>query len=202
MKLNSKMKNFIILSILAFTMSVLASPVDEAEAALKQKNYALAISKFGDAAASGSSYALVKLKQMQTQNQGQKAEFDVALKKIENAASSRGARSRMVLADAHLFGALVKRDCKLARDLYKELASEGDEVAQHNLGGMYLNGNCVPKDYVLGYMWTSLNLAQANNDNGNEFLTNLEKNSMSRDQVAQAQKMARECLKNKYKNCD
>ena len=196
------MKKIIVLSVLAFSISVLASTVDEADAALKQKNYALAISKFGDAAASGSTYALIKLSALSKDNRGSKEVFDLAFKKIESRAKTGDPRSRMVLAHAYLMGHLVTRNCTIASNLHKELASEGDAVAQHNLGGMYLTGDCVPKDYVLGYMWRSLNLSQSLNENGNEFLTNLERNSMSRDQVAQAQKMARECLKNKYKNCD
>ena len=196
------MKRLIILSALVITMSVVASPVDEAEAALKLKNYALAISKFGDAAASGSTYALIKLSALSKENRGSKEVFDLAFNKIENRSKTGDKRSKMVLASAYLMGHLVKRNCTVALNLHKELASEGDEVAQHNLGGMYLSGDCVPKDYVLGYMWRSLNLAQNTNENGTEFLVSLERNLMSRDQVAQAQKMARDCFKNKYKNCD
>ena len=196
------MKKLLVLSVLTFALSAFATPIEEGEAALKQKNYALAITKLGDAAAGGSVQALILLKQLSNGGHGSKEEFDSAFRKIATRAKTGNIRSRMVLAEAYSLGALVKGDCRMTRDLYKEIASEGDEVAQHNLGGMYLNGDCVPKDYVLGYMWRSLSLAQSNNENGNSFLNSLEKNSMSREQVAQAQKMARDCLKNKYKNCD
>lgn len=82
MKLHLKMKKILIFSVLAFTISVLASTVDEADAALKQKNYSLAISKFGDAAASGSTYALIKLSALSKDNRGSKEVFDLAFKKI------------------------------------------------------------------------------------------------------------------------
>jgi TPR repeat protein len=142
------------------------------------------------------------LGQLSKEARGSKEVFDLAFNKIESRAKTGDPRARMVLAHAYLMGHLVNRNCPIARDLHKKLAADGDAIAQHNLGELYLTGDCVPKDYVLGYMWRSLNLAQTLNENGNEFLINLEKNSMTRDQVAQAQKMARECLKNKYKNCD
>jgi len=149
------MKKIIVLSVLAFAISVLASTVDEADAALKQKNYSLAISKYGDAAASGSIYALISLSALSKHYPGFKDYFDLAFNKIESRAKTGDTRSRMVLADAYLRGHLVTRNCTIARNLHKELASEGDAAAQHNLGGMYLSGDCVPKDYALGYMWRS-----------------------------------------------
>jgi TPR repeat protein len=196
------MKKLLVFSVLAFALSAFATPIEEGDAALNQKNYALAISKYGDAAASGSIYALIKLSALSKDYRASKEVFDLAFQKIESRAKTGDTRARLVLADAYLRGYLITRNCTIARNLHKELASEGDTTAQHNLGGMYLSGDCVPKDYALGYMWRSLHLAQSNNENGDQFLASLERNLMSRDQVAQAQKMARECFKNKYKNCD
>ena len=64
---------------------------------------------------------------------------------------------------------------------------------------MYANGSGVPEDKVLAYMWW--NLAAANG------IENASKNKgiiakrMTSSQIAEAQKLSRDCLKNNYKNC-
>ena len=64
---------------------------------------------------------------------------------------------------------------------------------------MYRNGEGVPEDKVLAYMWW--NLAAAN---GNE---NASKNKgiiakgMTSSQIEKAQELSRECLRKNYKNC-
>ena len=95
--------------------------------------------------------------------------------------------------------AYEKGDYKTALKLWKPLAEQGAANAQYNLGVMYLNGQGVPEDKVFAYMWWDLAAA-----NGIE---NASKNKgiiakrMTSSQIAEAQKLSRECLKNNYKNC-
>ena len=65
---------------------------------------------------------------------------------------------------------------------------------------MYEDGNGVPQDYVLAYMWYSVSAAVGGFP-GNHFRDQLEER-MTADQIAKAQRLARECVKRKYKECD
>ena len=71
------------------------------------------------------------------------------------------------------------------------LASEqGLPVAQNSLGEMYRDGNGVPKDYVLAYMW--FNLAAAKGNIPSEIYRDNLARLMTRDQIAEAQRLARQ----------
>ena len=73
------------------------------------------------------------------------------------------------------------------------LAAEQRYVnAQFNLGVRYENGDGVPEDYVLAYMW--YNLAAAQGDEGAPGLKDTLAQQMTREQIAEAQRMSREWL--------
>ena len=72
----------------------------------------------------------------------------------------------------------------------RKLADQGDAKAQYRLGVFY-NGEGVPKDYVLAYMWVNLSLAEDNNIKAKESIDNLEK-EMTPEQIEEAQKLSRE----------
>jgi TPR repeat protein len=69
-------------------------------------------------------------------------------------------------------------------------AEQGNAKAQTNLGVMYANGQGVPQDYVLAHMW--FNLAAAQGDPNGKGLRDLVAKSMTSEQIAEAQRMARE----------
>ena len=67
-------------------------------------------------------------------------------------------------AHADLYQAIAaadKQDYARAFELYRELAELGHPEAQENLAVMYVNGEGVQRDNVLGYAWAKLAL-----DNG------------------------------------
>jgi len=65
---------------------------------------------------------------------------------------------------------------------------------------MYCNGEGVTQNYVRAHMW--FNLAASNGDiNAKENREILAKR-MAPSQIADAKKMARDCEKNNYKNCE
>ena len=65
---------------------------------------------------------------------------------------------------------------------------------------MYANGIGVPEDQVLAYMWW--NLAAANGyENAYTNNKGIIAKRMTSSQIAEAQKLSRDCLKNNYKNC-
>jgi hypothetical protein len=84
----------------------------------------------------------------------------------------------------------IPKNYKQAIYWYAKAVEQGNADAQLNLGGMYRYGNGIPKDYVMAYMW--LNLAAAKgNASARINLDNLEK-EMTREQIAEAQRLARE----------
>jgi TPR repeat protein len=78
---------------------------------------------------------------------------------------------------------------------YRKLADQGDARGQYQLGGKYCNGEGAPEDDILAYMWW--NLAAAQGDNGAKRYKGLISERMTKEQIAEAQKLSREWLANK-----
>ena len=95
--------------------------------------------------------------------------------------------------------AYEKGDYKTAMKLWKPLAEHGNFSAQLYLGLMYYHGEGVPEDRVLAYMWW--NLAAANGYEDASTNKGIIAKSMTSSQIAEAQKLSRECPKKNYKNC-
>ena len=101
--------------------------------------------------------------------------------------------SSVVIADG-----LMKADQKESYARY--LAEQGDADAQYYLGVMYSAGEGVKKDYILAHMW--YNLAAGKGDKSGTNNRDIVASQMTPAQIAEAQKMAKECEKKNYKNCD
>ncbi len=86
--------------------------------------------------------------------------------------------------------AYERGDYDTALKEFRPLAEQGDPLAQSYLGGMYAEGEGLPKDYVLAYMWETLAAAQGNENavKGRDLLEEL----MTPAQIAGAQRLARE----------
>ena len=72
--------------------------------------------------------------------------------------------------------------------------------AQGQLGQMYARGIRVPKNYVYAHMWA--NIAASGGSKDAVILLNLLKKEMTLSQITEAQKLARECIRKEYKNCE
>jgi len=84
----------------------------------------------------------------------------------------------------------VPQDYTEAVKWYRLVAEQGDAVAQFNLGVMYAKGQGVAQNYIQAYMWETLAAAQGN-EKAVKGLELLEK-SMTLDELAEAQRLARE----------
>jgi uncharacterized protein len=87
----------------------------------------------------------------------------------------------------------VPTNFKEAFRLLHPFADQGNAYAQHFVALMYSEGKGVPLDYVLAYMW--FNLAAAGSEDGWEFDAKQRDDvaaKMTPDQIAEAQRMARE----------
>ena len=94
----------------------------------------------------------------------------------------------------------VPQDYKAAVKWYSLAAEQGDTSAQFQLGYMYHFGEGVIQDVVYAHMW--LNIAASAGDNENRSSSrDLVAKSMTTAQIAEAQKLARECVRKEYKGC-
>ena len=75
---------------------------------------------------------------------------------------------------------------------YRAAAEQGYADAQYNLGYMYGTGQGVPEDIVLAYMWWNLAAAQGN-ETAQMNKDRLEQ-SMTREQIAEGQRLSREWI--------
>ena len=99
----------------------------------------------------------------------------------------------------HQNGQGVPQDDKTAVKWYRLAAEQGNASAQYNLGVMYAYGMGVLKDYVYAHMWE--NIAATNgNKLGAKLRDDFEKKMTPAD-ISAAQKLARECVRKKYKGC-
>ena len=71
-------------------------------------------------------------------------------------------------------------------------AEQGDAFAQTGLGFLYALGEGVPQDFVLAYMW--LNLAAAQGNEAAQGLKDRIAQQMTREQIAEGQRMSREWI--------
>ena len=99
----------------------------------------------------------------------------------------------MVHADAFDDGlaAYQRGDYADALNFWKPLAEQGHAGAQYNLGTMYYNGLGVPQEHILGCMWFDIAAASGSESaiNSPDFFAR-----MTPDQIAKAQRMAREWM--------
>ena len=93
----------------------------------------------------------------------------------------------------------VPQDYKEAVNWYRKSAEQGDAWAQDALGLMYRQGLGVPQDNVYAHMW--FNIAASNGDDDARSNRDLVAIRMTTEQLTEAQKLARECVRKNYKDC-
>ena len=93
----------------------------------------------------------------------------------------------------------VPQDDKTALKWYRLAAEQGFAGAQYNLGWMYANGRGVLQDYVRAHMW--YNIAASSGNKIASKNRNIVAGKMTPARIEDAQKLARECVRKKYKGC-
>ncbi len=89
-------------------------------------------------------------------------------------------------------GAGVPVDATEAMRWFTLAAEQGDAGAQSNLGFMYANGAAGQPDFVLAHMWS--NLASAQGSELAQENKNLFEQRMTREEIAEAQRLSREWI--------
>jgi TPR repeat protein len=97
-------------------------------------------------------------------------------------------------------GSGVVQDYKESARLYRLAAAQNHGEAQNNLGTMYGKGRGVKQDFIKAHMW--YNLAAASGESNALKNRDIIAAKMTPQQIAEAQKLARECQARNFKNCD
>jgi TPR repeat protein len=118
-----------------------------------------------------------------------------ALRWYRLAAEQGYANAQVTLGYVYARGEGVLEDDAEAIRWYRLAAEQGDMTAQLRLGFMYATGEAGdggPEDDVLAYMWA--NLAAAQGSSAAPSVKNSIEERMTREQIAEAQRMSREWL--------
>ena len=126
--------------------------------------------------------------------------YSLALSKYKSAAVKNNAYAQLQIGNMYKEGLGVAQDYAEAVKWYKLAAAQGHAGAQYNLGLMYDKGQGVVQDYVRAHMWW--NLAAVKGDADAVKNRDLVAAHMNTQQIAEAQKLARECQARNYKNCN
>ena len=157
-------------------------PQDEAEAA---NSYRMAAEK-GIAGAQNS------LGGIYAKGDGVPQDFAAAVKWFRLAAEQGLAQAQFNLGIMYYNGRGVPQNDAEALAWYRKAAEQSSAGAQYNLGLMYGKEEGIPQDCVSAHMWFTLAAAQGQENalKGKDFAARL----MTPDQIAEAQRMAREWL--------
>ena len=116
-------------------------------------------------------------------------DYATALQLLRPLAESGNVRAQFFLGFMYEGGMGVSRDNIEAAKWYRRAADTGDGIAQYHIGTMHLDGRVLPRDPVRGYMWLDLAATRGNRDAAMD--RDKLARSMSADQIAKAQELAR-----------
>jgi len=128
-------------------------------------------------------------------------DFATALREWTPLAEQGNANAQTFLGFMYSEGIGVPQDYKTAMKWFKLAAEQGDNTlgALYNLGLHYNEGWGVIQDNVYAHMW--LNIAASSGDKNAVKKRDEIAKQMTPAQIAEAQKLARECIRKKYKGC-
>ena len=177
--------------------STAAGPVEDGAAAYKSGDYAEAVKMFRLAADQGIAPAQFLLGAMYANGQGVPQDYSEAVKWYRLAADQGDAEGQFGLGVRFADGRGVPQDYTEAVKWYRLAADRSHAQAQYNLALSYSNGEGVSQDYVRAHMWFNLAAAHfpASDVRNHEMAVRnrgLIANKMTREQIAEAQNLARE----------
>ena len=117
-------------------------------------------------------------------------DYATALRLLRPLAEEGNESAQHILGVIYGQGQGVPQDYVEAVKWYRKAAEQGNATAQLNLGANYAQGLGVPQDYVRAHMW--FNLAAINGDEKAVKNRELAASMMAPEQIAEAQKLARE----------
>ena len=139
------------------------------------------------------------------EGRGVAQDYAEAVKWLRLAAEQGLAVAQYGLAVMYRDGEGVAQDHAAEVKWLRLAAEQGFPQAQHNLGVSYFLGRSVPQDYVAAHKWFNLaavqeELAEPATRPSAAKLRGVVANLMTRDQIAEAQKLAREWMAKHQRN--
>jgi hypothetical protein len=120
-------------------------------------------------------------------------------------ARAASASTGQAAAFAAAAAAYNRGDYADALSRFRRLADQGYALGEYDLGAMYGNGLGMPQDYVRAYKWFDL-AATAASDAGARDRAAKDRDGlaagMTAAQIAQARKLAADCLRSHFLECD
>ena len=168
--------------------SVAAGPYEDGTAAARRGDYATAMRLLRPLADQGDSSAQVFLGHLFRVIIP--PDYAAAASWFSKAAEHGNAFAQDQLGFQYANGLGVTQDHAAAASWYRKAADQGHADAQGRLGFQYANGLGVTRDYVTAHMWFNLAAARGNRDAEKE--RDKIAAQMTPEQIAQAQKLARE----------
>ena len=126
-------------------------------------------------------------------------DYATALRKWKPLAEQGNTTAQFLVGAMYNEGQGVPQDYKTAVKWYRLAAEQGNASAQFNLGMMYYAGLGVPLDYVYAHMWWNIAASPGNKDAVKN--RDIVAGKMTPARIEDAQKLARECVRKKYKGC-
>ena len=192
------LKQLLLLALLAASPSW-AAPIDDAIAADAKGDYATELRIVRPLAEQGEAWAQYFIGIMYDQGQGVVQDYAEAAKWFNLAAAQGRAEAQYNLGNMYAKGQGVVQDYAEAVKWYKLAAAQGYAEAQYFLGIMYSKGLGVVQDHVRAHMWFNLAAVSGNKDAIEK--RDIAAGLMTPQQIGEAQKLARECQAQQFKNC-
>jgi TPR repeat protein len=167
--------------------------------AAQRGDFATALREWRPLAEQGNADAQFNLGVMYRKGKGVIQDYKEAAKWYRLAAEQGFADAQFNLGVMYDYVEGFTQDYKEAVKWYRLAAKQGHADAQSNLGVMYGKGEGVTQDDVMAHMW--FNIATANGSENGAKGRDIAAKNMTAAQLAEAQKLARECVKRNYKGC-
>jgi uncharacterized protein len=159
--------------------------------AYHHSDYATALREWQPLAEQGQAVAQYQIGLLYANGKGVTKDDAKARQWYEKAAVQGHTEAQVNLGVLLMYARGGQQDYKMAVYYLRLAANQGNDLAQRRLGQMYERGEGVQQDYVKAHMWYSLGSANGGVEAGPRLRDALAKR-MEPDQIAEAQKLARE----------
>lgn len=129
-----------------------------------------------------------------------RGDYPTAVRLVRPLAEQGDAQAQNALGAMYYNGKGVPQSFRDAVKWYRLSAAQGFLGAQLDLGAMYYEGEGVPEDFIRAHMW--LSIAAAQGETSAVKMRDVVEKSLTAQQLADAQAMARKCEASSYKQCD
>jgi len=178
---------------------VSAQDFDKGVEAYTRGDYATALREWRPLAELGNAIAQYNIGVMYSEGIGVPQDYAEATRWYRMAADQGYTYAQMALGKFYGLGLGVSKDYGESMKWSRLAAEQGEAFAHYVLSAGYASGQGVIQDYVLAHMWANLGAALGDDD----ALKNRDAiaERLTPDQIAEAQRLARECVARNYKGC-